>query len=306
MSRSALLCALCLLATACSTQPNPRAELHRGGTGTPVATFDGQTITSDQLAARFAQLPAPLRARLTPQARRAELDRMVHFELLAQEAAREGLANDPDVIAAKKRVMVEKLLSRIAPSAPTEAEIADYFQKHQDQFSRPAEVRLAQLIVTGKDAAKKATRLRARAAKLGPADTAGFVALGEQAGTPPTARELRYATEAELAQRYGQPAAQAAFALEDQGALSPPIAGPDGVHVFRLLGKTRSLAFTLDQVRGRIAAQLGAQKRQQAIDAKLAELAKAAHLTVDEKALAQVKIDATAPAAPPRSPWEAP
>jgi parvulin-like peptidyl-prolyl isomerase len=270
-----------------------------------VARFDGQQITADELAARLARLPPRERARLSTETRRAALDRIVRFELLSQEAVREGLASDPEVVTAAKRVMVQKLLARITPPAPTEAEIADYFQEHASLFSRPAQVRLAQLVVKGKDAAPRAEKLRAEAARLAPSDTAGFLALSARAGTPQPERELRYSTQEALAARFGPAAAQAAFSLEGEGALSPPIEGTDGVHVFRLLGKTRALSLTLEQVRPRIVAVLSAQKRQQATDAKVAELSRKAGLTVDEKALEAVKVDPTAPAAPP-SPWEAP
>ena len=79
-----------------------------------VATVDGEPIYGDCVAAQAAAFGIDARA---------ALDQCVEFELLAQEAARRGLADDPDVAHAARTEMVRALVD--ADYTPTIDEPAD-------------------------------------------------------------------------------------------------------------------------------------------------------------------------------------
>src|SRR5262249_39649007 len=86
---------------------------NKDGKGTAVATFDGDSITVEELKQRFAEMSPFLRSRYaTLEQRKDYVDGLARFELLAQEAHRRGLQNDPEVVETAKKVMVQKLIQK--------------------------------------------------------------------------------------------------------------------------------------------------------------------------------------------------
>src|SRR4051812_32799266 len=98
ISRCTLLLSLCLLITSCSDEPGTvKVDLRRKKVaGKTVAVYAGQTITDAELNAAFAELNPYTRVRYqTLEQKREYLDGLVRYELLAREAARRNLQNDP-------------------------------------------------------------------------------------------------------------------------------------------------------------------------------------------------------------------
>ncbi len=81
--------------------------------GTPLAKVGSDVITVAQFRKALDRQSPFLRARYNTVARKKEfLDNMIRFELLAQEAKKEGLDQDPDVQETLKKVMVQKLIAK--------------------------------------------------------------------------------------------------------------------------------------------------------------------------------------------------
>ena len=109
----------------------PEAQLRPGDV--VVATVDGVPITAARVAAH---------ARATGFGARESLDDLVKFELLAQTAARRGLAADPDVTEARTREMTRRLLqaefeARTRPEDIPEADVRREYQRNRSHFEHP-------------------------------------------------------------------------------------------------------------------------------------------------------------------------
>src|SRR5215469_17938096 len=107
---------------------------NKDGKGTPVASFNDDSITVEELKQRFSEMSPFLRSRYaTIEQRKDYVDGLARFELLAQEAHRKGLQNDPEVIETAKKVMVQKLIQKEfdeKQGTVSDQEIKDYYEAH--------------------------------------------------------------------------------------------------------------------------------------------------------------------------------
>ena len=79
--------------------------------GKAIATIGDTVITEGEFKARLMRQSPFARARYNTKEKKVQfLNNMVRFELLAQEAKRRGLDQDPDVQDTMKKVMVQKLI----------------------------------------------------------------------------------------------------------------------------------------------------------------------------------------------------
>jgi peptidyl-prolyl cis-trans isomerase C len=279
--------------------------------GTPLATFKGGTITVEEVNHQLAALPPMVRMRLqAPAARKDYIEGLIRVELLAREAVRQGLQNDPDVVETVKKVLAQKALQQAleknAPQ-PTDDEVKAWYDSHQADFQRPEMVQVQDLFLTAdsKDAAKRkarsdeAAKLLARAKALKPDDDPGFSALvkasSDDALTKQIGGDLRPMPTADLEARYGTEVGQAAKALHTPGELSPVVATDKGFHILRLKARAPAHVQPLDEVKMQIKNRLYSEKRTAASDELLKRLKSESGYTLDEAALAKL---ATAPGGP--------
>jgi parvulin-like peptidyl-prolyl isomerase len=307
-ARRLLWPAALVFAVGCS-RPTPPAQAQAGFTlprpapGKTVAHAGEQTVTAEEVQAALASLRPEQRARyLTGDARKELVSGMTRFRLLAAEAVKEGLAQDPEVIAAAERLMVHKLLARVGEaSQPTDAEISAYYDAHKDELARPATVRLGSILLRSPQAKAKAAKLEKQVRALPADDTQTFAKLARENTEDPRGRafggDLRYATEPMLARMLGPEAATAGFALKSPGDVVR-VDSPRGVLLLRLLNRTEPFTPTLEQAKPQIVARLGMEKREQALAAFVAKLEKDTPVTVDDAALEAVKVDAKAAPVP--------
>src|SRR4051812_47262113 len=74
--------------------------------GTPVVTYGDQALSVDELNKKFGEMNPYARMRFqTMDAKKDYVDQAVRFELMAREAAKRGLQNNPAVVEALKQVM---------------------------------------------------------------------------------------------------------------------------------------------------------------------------------------------------------
>lgn len=310
-----LASSLFFLLSACEKQGTVRVDFRRqpvpGATGGAwVARFGGETITDQELDARFAEMNPYARARFqTVEQRRDYVDGLVRFELLAQEAVRQGLANDPEVVETAKRVMVQLLLKKEleGPGATvSDAAVAEYYQAHLSDYVKPAMTRLSHVFFT-KEHRAKAEEVLAQVKALPPLDYAAFAKLArehsEDARTRELEGDLRFQSDEELARQFGQPLVDAARALEKVGDVGPALVETDGgLHVVKLQGRQVALNLSLEQARPSIQQLLLNESKQDRFRALLDRLKKQAGFELNESALAAVTIDPKAPATPPKAP----
>lgn len=300
--------ALIALASSCTDAPGTvKVELKKKSLqGKPVATFGAETITDAELAQRFAELNPYTRARYqTLEQKREYLDGLVRYELLAREAARRNLQNDPEVVESMKRVMVQRLIKTEIEDKPapiTAEAVQQYYDQHKGDYVKPAMTRLRHVFVKTEHKAKGEDALK-RALALAPLDYAAFSLLArevsEEPRTQPIEGDLRFLTDEELAKQYGPELVTAAASLKQVGEVFGALVETKaGFHVLKLEGRQVALNLTVDQVKQSIESTLANDGKMERYRAFLDGLKKGSELKVDESALAAVPVDPRAPMLP--------
>ncbi|MBK7865483.1 MAG: peptidyl-prolyl cis-trans isomerase [Archangiaceae bacterium] len=278
--------------------------------GKPVATWSNDAITDTELKVRFAEMTPYARARYqTAEQRREYVDGVSRFELLAQEALKRGLANDPDVVETAKKVMVQRLLAQELDSKAftvSEEKVRDYYEKHKSDFVKPAMTRLAHVFFKKENQAKAEATL-AEALKLGPLDYAGFAKLArersEEPRTQPIEGDLRFLSDEELAAQFGPELALAQRELTQVGMVLPRLVETaGGYHVLRLQGRQLPLDVKLDAAKTQIQLTLLNDAKQEHYRQFLETLKKQSNYKVDDAALAAFEVDVKAPSVAPTGP----
>lgn len=301
----ALLAGWLLFLVGCDRSPSKttvdfRRATPPGTSGGPVvARFEGDVITSAELSQRFAEMSPQARARFQSlEPRRDYVEGVVRFELLAREAVRQGLASDPQVVEAARRLMVQTLLKRVLeekPEAVTDADVQRFYDAHRSDYVKPKLTRLSHLRFAKEDRARaEAVLEEARALK--PLDFAAFGRLARAHSQDERSRELdgdlRWLSDDELAERCGPELVTAASALEKAGELAPALVETaTALHVVKLQGRARPLDITVEQARPAIVQQVQSQRRQERLAALLARLRAEAHYELDENVLAGLVVD---------------
>lgn len=278
--------------------------------GTWVAKYEGQQLTDAELAQRFSEMNPYARARFqTVEQRRDYVEGVVRFDLLALEAVKRGLQNDPEVVEAARRVLVQQLLKKELDEGAqsiTDAQVSAWYQSHQSDYVKPAMVRLSHLRFR-KDHRAEADAALEKARALPPLDAAAFGRLAREVSEDEKTRaldgDLRFLTDDELAQRYGQSVAEAAAKLEKVGDVTPELVETkDAFHVLKLSGRQPALNLSLDQAKASIQQLLANETKQERFRALVERLKKEAHLELNDAAIAAMVVDPKAPAVKQSSP----
>lgn len=304
--RAALFLTALLLLSGCS-EPTDGVRLdlrrHREAPARAevVATFADDALTLRDLRGTWESLPAAQQSLHTDaEGRRVLVQRMVDFELLAREAARRDLHHDPRILAATKRLMVNRLLElerERAAATVTEDDLQAWYDAHLTDFRRPAEVQVSHLYLrypggTPSEALQERLEALAEASQaLGLHDADGFARLVAQHSEDLHSRsiggDLRFRSHAELSQRIGAAVADAAFSLRVPGERSGWIQGERGLHLLRLTARRPALALSLDQpeTRERVRRAVQRDRERRAEAALLAALAEEAGVQLDPSKL---------------------
>ena len=268
------------------------AHANSAGDQSVVATIGGNPITVGDLQARLDKQSPFVRQRYADDDKKKEfLDNQVRFELLAQEAMKRGLQNDPDVQETIKKVMVQKLTrldfeGKVKLSDVSDAEMQTYYDSHNDEYNKPEMVRTSVIIVEhGADKAKaRAVADRAHKSATLPktiGDRAHFRRLvtefSTDAESKKTGGDLRYLSQKDLSTRFGPEAASAAWALAAVNAVSPVLEfktadGKLSFVVFKKTGTRKPISRAFDQVKNQIRNLLYREKRSEAFNSFVEKL----------------------------------
>lgn len=287
---------------ACQSQRGPKKS------GPAVARGDGVVITVDEFKARLKEQSPIIRSRFQTLERKKEfLDGLVRFEVLAAEAERKGLADDPDIQNAVRKLMVQKLVQRYfqeggsAKDIP-ENELRDYFEKNKAEYFRPARVRLAAISFLAAPGTPQ------RAAKAGAARKAlgdikaqsdknplAFGQLAQKYSEDEASKaiggDLGFKSMEELTRAYGEPFAKAVFAQKD-GTISGVLESSQGYHVVRVAGRQDELNRPFEQVKEQLASRMFRERKQKDLEAWVKQLKDSARIRIDDAALEKITVDA--------------
>ncbi|HSN13849.1 MAG TPA: peptidylprolyl isomerase, partial [Anaeromyxobacteraceae bacterium] len=200
---------------ACQGQRGPKKS------GPAVARGDGVVITADEFKSRLKEQSPIIRSRFTTVERKKEfLDGLIRFEVLAAEAERQGLDQDPDVQNAVRKLMVQKLVQKYFQDGAggkdvPEADLRAYYDKNKAEYYRPARVRIAAVSFFAAqgapERAAKATAARQAAAEIKAQVAKNPLAFGqlaqklsEDAATRAIGGDLGFKSLEELSKAYGE------------------------------------------------------------------------------------------------------
>lgn len=282
--------------------PQSEAELNE-----PLVDIDGVVITVGEFQDRINKQSPYIRARYTSLERKKEfLDNLIRFEVLAKEAKRRGLDQDPEVVRTMKQVMIQKLMkvefdTRVKPEDVTEDEMRKFYEEHRDEYNKPEEVRVSAIIVKDK---KLADKIAAEARGPKGADNKGFRDLvtqySEDEITKQRGGDLRYF--AMDTQEVPEEVVKVAFDLQRTGDVAGPIATKQGYYIIKQTGRRKALAKSFDEVKRQIQNRIYRDKRTQAMEDFVNGLKGQAKVTIHEDRLAKVRIDTSAAADPGMDP----
>ena len=283
----ALALGLIVCLGACSRGPERRGAAARGEP--VVGRFAGGAITQGELAREAERLPPELRERFASDVGKRELVRsMIDKRLLAQEARRRGIVEDPQihrqVVELEERLVIQALLAgeERAAGAASEAELRAYFEAHKEELAQPERVRVARVLVASaaSDAVAKRALARAQgfAVRLRKGEAVAKVAAE---GDGPERERGGDLGLLERSQIRDPAVAAAAFALGAPGAVSPVIEGSEGLTVLQLLEKRERRVPPFEEVRSVVEGRLSPIRKRKVFDELLAKLRASAQVRVE-------------------------
>jgi peptidyl-prolyl cis-trans isomerase C len=264
-----------------------------GSGGDPIATVNGQQISSDMLDAVMRGLPPQVKAQIEAMGDTSPLvESLVASELLYQKAIEQGVHTTPlaqqDMAVAIRHALAESLTRQVITERMTDQRIQSWYDEHQVQFAQP-QMQLAHIMFTDQ---AKADQVKAEL------DAGGDFAALAAANSVDTMTAAKGGEIGWLDLRQMAPPLRSSIEKAAKGDVLGPLSMGQTTHIFRVLD--RRDAKPLDEVRDQIAAELEQTIRQEYLE----ELREAAVVVESYD-----KPDAAAPAlpdAPPAGPDAAP
>lgn len=205
---------------------------------TVVVQIGEQTLTIGDVIAHLEKQPTRVRQRYAdPKQMRELVKRLAEIEVLALEAKRQGLTQDPTVAISWKEAMAKALLDKVVAdqvsmTSISDAQVKAFYEANPGQFARPERRKGALLVMARKEPLEEARAALAKTIESKP--DAAVVLFGDKAKALSIHMEtasgrgmLEYVTADglnEKGQRHlKKEAAEALFALEKVGQMTPPV-----------------------------------------------------------------------------------
>lgn len=302
-------------AAASDAAVDPCADIPAEERGLLLAQVGSAQFTLCDFARRLATQNPYLRARLsTPDSRRALVRAWVDSEVLALEARTRGMADEPSVRNAIFSQLARQIESEVRASVPpptvSEADIEQYYNAHTSDYQSPAQVRFSQIVLSSR---ADADRVLVEAQRIA-ADDAAWRALvtreTRDENSRTTGGDMGFVSR-EGSGTVPRDLASAAFTLTEVGhvlgtVVETQTGGPNRTHAFHILRKIANrdaLRRPLDDVRRAIRNRLFEERNDEgqnrAIRALLERLRREHPVSIDERVLGSVHIDAPPLGTPP-------
>jgi peptidyl-prolyl cis-trans isomerase C len=260
-----------------------------------LATLAGGKITVGQLEDELNRQNPYIRMRFTSVERKREfLKNMVRFEVLAREARRKGLQNDPEVIKRVKRAMIDRMMEGLHTTLVkmddiTDAEIADYYAKNKQLYQQPAKARASMILCkTMADAQKVLAE-----AKKKSGDAGHFSALVKEHTIDDATKERRGDLDFFAADeaRVPKEVRDAVFATTGLWSYAGPVKTERGFAVLMKTGELEAINRPVELEKVRIRNRLYNEKRMKALEKFVDDLQAKAKVQVNDANLAKVKVN---------------
>jgi len=212
----------------------------------PILRTDFVAQTETELGKTFSEATMAERLKV--------LDEMIREELFVQRGLELDFpGTDPDTRTALVAAVEQQVVADVTTHQPADAELQKYFDENHGNYSSEGTMDLHNLVLpkakaTGPDAMatlqKAADALRAKTPLAEVIKTFG---LQEVVPEHSSQEQFYFAQRIHLGDAlYGE-----ALKLDD-GDVSPPLAGLDGVHIVQMIKNTKPLPLTFERVRSQV------------------------------------------------------
>jgi len=277
-----------------------------GASGATLARYAGRKLTLGDAQAQLALPNAPSASLLsTPEGRKSYVEGLVRLDLLARLAHEKGYDRDPAFLTRARQELAAMYLENefeepARKRAPTDAEVAKYFEESKGRLQRPEKLRLAIVVFRAEDdATRKAKRPVAQQVlaeirrRSGDYYAFGQIAASrsEEPRSAATSGELPPMSRAELEDGFGPTLAEKAFGMPRKPGtlLDGVVEGERGLFIVKLLAAEPPYEPKLEDLRDTLRTQLATERRAKALEAFLGDVWKSADVKIDEEALKQLR-----------------
>lgn len=243
-------------------------------------------LTKQDLQEDLKSFPPQTKAFLSsPEGLNRLKDELIKREVLYEEAKKKGLAKSEDfkkrMEEFKKITLINMLLEQELKAVQqdvTEKEAREYYDKHKDEFIKPTERRLSQIVVKNEDEAKKVYE------KIDKGEEFEKIAkeLSTDEKTKASGGDIGFFKKGQLNQQIEN----AVFSLR-KGQVSMPLTYKGEFYIFKVTD-VKGTPVEFDQIKSQLIEQLKAKKQQDWFNSYIEELKKKHKVEVNEKALQEI------------------
>lgn len=321
LSATVLACTAMMLGAGCEKKPAAGTTASAGTSASAapagispelaakvLAKVGDHEITLGEYAATLERMDPFERLRYQSADRRKQLlDELIDLQLLADEARRRGLDQQPETQERVRQMLRDELLAQVRASTPPPADISEadarrYYDEHRDDFREPERRRVAHIALPSEAEAKAVLE---KAQNASPAEWGKLVAekSRDSRNKPSASLPPELAGDLGIVGPPGHPRGDnpnvpdalraAVFEVDKLGGVLPrPVAAGGLFHLVRMTGKTDARDRTFQDAERSIRVAL-TQERLRAREAELEqELKKKYPVTIDEAQLAKLPLPA--------------
>ncbi|MCX8033945.1 MAG: peptidyl-prolyl cis-trans isomerase [Thermodesulfovibrio sp.] len=242
-------------------------------------------LTKKELQEDLKTLPPQTKAFLaSPEGINRLKDELVKREVLYEEAKKKDLAKSEEfkrrLEEFKKITLINILLEQELKNIQqvTEKDAKDYYEKNKDQFIKPTEVRLSQIVVKTDEEAKKVYE------RVDKGEDFAKIAkeLSKDEKTKASGGDMGFFKKGQLDPQIEN----LAFSLR-KGQVSPPVNRKDGLYIFKVTD-VKGTPVEFEQIKQQLTEQLKAKKQQDWFNSYIDDLKKKHKVEINEKALQEM------------------
>jgi len=220
-----------------------------------ILSLDGVQVRRSDFLKHLAAVEARGDGPLEPQARAGLLDAFLEQRALVIEARAGGQLAEAASAEEERRGVARLLARAVQPPAVSEAEVREYYGRHESELGRPERISLRQILVGTLNEARDVKRRLAK-------NPRAFDSIARSLSKGPEAAAGGYMGSFERGQLPDELEAPA-FALP-AGATSEPVASPLGYHVLRVDSRQDARAASFEEARDEIRQRLARERRSEA------------------------------------------
>ena len=280
-------------ATTSQSQAAPQsAQAASGDQGAVLAKFGGKTLTEGELRDDLDRLNRRSRQSLEDKDRlRQFVENNVLSQLIYDEGEKRGYAKDPEIARQiddlRQRLVIQKVMQEHQSAPVTDEEVKAYYDSHPEEFTTDR-VKASHILVKDEALAKE---IHEKLEK----DPSQFDALAKEhsidRSNSSKGGDLGFFGRGRMVKEFED----AAFALNEDGQISPVVSTRFGYHIIKRTGRENGQPKPFDEVKNQIRIRLINDKRRAQTEEFLDKIKKDAGLQIDDQALASFDVMKGAP-----------